>query len=82
MSADSWAVENWPLNVFPNDAKRARRVLREHRTELLEAGAISRVGRKIVVLGQRYQRWLEKRSAHVPGYICAANRARDIASQT
>jgi hypothetical protein len=73
----SWALKSWPPDVYPNGTDRARRVLREHRDELLAAGSLARVGRELVVIGSRYQRWLERRTAHVPVYVCHANRARE-----
>jgi hypothetical protein len=42
---------------------------RAYRDELLAAGALTRVGRELVVLGARYARWLESRACEVPGYI-------------
>jgi hypothetical protein len=34
----------------------------------MEHGAMVRVGREIVIVGQRYNRWLERQAANVPGY--------------
>lgn len=73
----SWDLEHWPSAVWPHSEGRARYVLRAHRDELIEAGALSRVGRELIVLGSRYTRWLEKRAAHVPGYEIAPNRPND-----
>jgi hypothetical protein len=70
----SWDLESWPKHVYPGTTGRARYIVRAHRDELLAAGAISRVGREIVVLGSRYARWLEGQSTRVPGYEIAANR--------
>lgn len=78
-SLDSWAVKSWPATVFPGSPGRGRRVVREHRNELLQAGAIVRVGRELVVIGARYQRWLEKQAANVADFECAANRGREVA---
>jgi hypothetical protein len=54
-------------------------VLRVHRHELLAAGALSRIGREIIVLGERYCRWLEKHTADVPGYQTPMDREPPIA---
>jgi hypothetical protein len=43
-------------------------VLRSYRNELLAEGALSRVGKRVVVLGKGYQRFLEKRIAEVSGF--------------
>ncbi len=64
----SWDLEHWPADVYPHSESRARWLLRTHRSELLEAGALTRVGRELVVLGARYSRWLERKAADVPGY--------------
>lgn len=72
----SWDLEHWPQHVFPHTPNRARYIVRSHRNELLRAGAISRVGRELVIVGARYARWLEQRASHVAGYECAANRNR------
>lgn len=73
----SWAIETWPTDVWPHSAGRARYVVRANRISLIEAGALSRVGREMVVLGDRYSRWLEKNTANVPGYECHANRVAE-----
>jgi hypothetical protein len=39
--------------------------VRVHRQELVAAGALSRVGRELVVLGARYVRWLERKAVDV-----------------
>jgi hypothetical protein len=70
----SWSINRWPADVYPGSPSRARYVVRVHRNELLHAGALSRVGRDLVVLGERYSRWLEKNCVNVPGYEIAANR--------
>lgn len=70
----SWSIEHWPEHVHPGTPTRARYLVRANRDSLLAAGAISRVGREIVILGGRYSRWLEKNTANVPGYEIAANR--------
>jgi hypothetical protein len=70
----SWPVSEWPANVYPNDAGRGRYITRCHRDDLVAAGALARVGRELVVIGDRYSRWLQKRSADVPGFEIAPNR--------
>lgn len=72
----SWDLEHWPPAVYPHSEGRARYLLRSRRDELMAAGALVRVGRELVVLGDRYTRWLQTRAAEVPGYESNANRAR------
>lgn len=70
----SWDLENWPAAVYPHRESRARYILRAHRDELILAGALTRVGRDLVVFGEAYARWLQKKAANVPGYVAAPNR--------
>lgn len=68
LAPHSWGLRNWPSTVWPHTEKKARYVVRANRTELVSVGALSRVGRELVVLGGRYTRWLECRASEVPGY--------------
>jgi hypothetical protein len=70
----SWSVEGWPVDVYPNAANRARYLVSKHRNDLLIAGALSRVGRELVVIGPRYLRWLESQAARVPDFEFGARR--------
>lgn len=70
----SWCITDWPSSVFPGNASSGGFVVRAHRDELLHAGAIARVGKRIVVLGARYDKWLQTKSADVPGYQIAPNK--------
>jgi hypothetical protein len=69
----SWSIENWPADMWPNTVDRARYVIRANKDSLLAAGALSRVGRELIIFGVRYQRWLERHAANVPDYEIAAN---------
>lgn len=75
----SWDVEHWPPTVYPHSGHRARYLIRAYRDELIREGVMSRVGRELVFLGARFNRWLEKRAAYVPGYEIAANRKAETA---
>lgn len=77
--AASWSIQTWPASVWPNDPVRARYLVRAQRDELMRAGALARVGRELVILGDRYGRWLQRQAANVPGYECPANRGRQTA---
>ena len=70
----SWGVDNWPETVFPNDPGRARYLIRANKTSLLEAGAIVRVGRALVVQGQPFAKWLASQAGRVSGYEIPPNR--------
>lgn len=73
ISLQSWAITDWPEGVYPGDPSRGRYIVRRHRLELLQAGAITRIGRDLVVLGDRYERWLQRKSTEVLNYECPAN---------
>lgn len=70
----TWDIPNWPPFVWPHEPGRARYVIRAFRDQLLQAGALVRVGRELVVIGDRYTRWLQRQAANVPGYESNANR--------
>ena len=70
----SWAIESWPAAVYPNTAERARYVVRAHRRALLDAGALVRIGRALVIVGAAYDRWLNSHGANVESFSIAANR--------
>lgn len=61
----SWGLATWPPSVYPNDPARARWILRSYRHELLAAGALTRSGKALVVLGRGYARWLAQRMPRV-----------------
>jgi len=73
----SWSIEDWPRDVFPGSPTKGRYLVRMYRSAMLEAGALARVGRSLVVIGARYGRWLEKSAAHVADFEIAPNRRND-----
>ena len=75
----SWSVNAWPGTVYPNQSNRGRYLVNTHRDELMAAGALVRVGRELVVMGQRYTRWLEKQASRVPDFEIAPNQPKDAA---
>lgn len=70
----SWDIEHWPAHVYPHTPNRGRYVVRAHRNELIDAGALIRVGRDLVVIGAPYTKFLAKRAEHVATYDIAPNR--------
>lgn len=69
----SWGLESWPADVYPHRPNRARYLVNSQRDSLMAAGALVRVGRELVVLGDRYTRWLERQASRVPGFEIAPN---------
>jgi len=68
-AAPSWDLEHWPDHVYPHSRERALYLVRTYRDELVSAGALTRIGRELVIIGDRYSVWLQKRSAKVKGFI-------------
>lgn len=64
----SWPVSKWPANVFPNEPADARNLIRFFRDELIAAKALTRVGRRLVVMGDRYDLWLRSRAGQVEAF--------------
>ena len=64
----SWAIDSWPTNVWPNSPQRGSYIIRKHRDALLECGALSRVGRILVILGSQYDEFLKARTTGVAGF--------------
>lgn len=64
----SWEIDTWPASVWPHDSGRAQWVCRAYRKQLIAAGALSRVGYRLVILGMQYTHWLESRVPEVSEY--------------
>lgn len=71
----SWAVTEWPQDIYPHTTAKARYIVRSHRDELVAAGALTRIGRDLVVFGAGYNAWLRKQAGKVAGFDIAPNRA-------
>jgi hypothetical protein len=72
----SWSIDTWPATVYPGTPKRARYFIRVHKTELFSAGALTRPGRELVIIGARFTRWLEAQVVNVPEFNIGAARVR------
>lgn len=70
----SWDLDSWPPHVYPGKPSRGRYIVRAHRDDLMLAGALTRVGREIVVIGSAYTKWLAKKAANVADFEIAPNR--------
>lgn len=76
-----WTFDNWPGDVFPYTARRARHLVRQHQAELLRAGALTRVGRTLVILGAGFQKWLASQTPRVTDFDVPANRPEHAAKR-
>ena len=61
----SWSLLNWPESVWPNDAERARWIVRAYRDQLLYHRALTRVGKRLVIMGDGWSRFLSARTKDV-----------------
>ena len=75
----SWSVKCWPDHVYPSSPANARYLVRANKDSLILEGALVRVGRELVIIGDRYVRWMQKKGSAVPGYECPANKGKAAA---
>jgi hypothetical protein len=61
----SWELRTWPPEIWPHNPSRAQWIGRAYRKELLAAGAMTRIGMKLVFIGAKYESWLERRANYV-----------------
>ncbi len=76
----SWLSSDWPGLVAPNRQSAANHLIRTHKDELIQCGALVRVGRNLVVLGEGYAQFLARKAKRVEGYEIAPNRAQSAES--
>jgi hypothetical protein len=69
----SWPINDWPAHVYPNRPSSGKYLVRAYRGELIKAGALTRIGRELVVLGEGYARFLAGRRERVEGYTIPPN---------
>jgi hypothetical protein len=80
----SWDLKSWKstaAHVWPHDEIAARRILRAHRAELQAAGALTRIGRNLVFLGNGYMKWLASQAAQVTEFDVPMNRPEHAAKR-
>jgi hypothetical protein len=75
----SWDIEHWPASVYPHSPSRARYLFKTHKLDLLDAGAVTRVGRELVFIGVGYNKFLAKLAKHVAGYEIPPNQQQSAA---
>jgi hypothetical protein len=76
----SWDIEHWPSAVYPHTSDKGRYLIRANRDSLLAAGALTRVGRDLVIIGAYFSKWLSSQAARVAPYEIAPNSRGDIAT--
>lgn len=57
----SWYVRDWEKvapHVAPNTLTAAKHLVRSNRDALVDAGALGRIGRELVIYGPPYSAWL------------------------
>lgn len=70
----SWCIEDWPSYVAPGNATRGRHLVRMHQNELIACGALTRIGRRLTILGVGYAVFLTKGMSRVQGFEIPPNR--------
>jgi hypothetical protein len=70
----SWLASEWVSGVAPNRQLAANHLIRTHRDELIACGALCRIGRNLVVIGEGYAQFLARKVKRVEGYQIAPNR--------
>jgi hypothetical protein len=68
-----WTFANWPTDVFPYSGPKGRHVVKQNQLALLRAGALTRIGRCIVIFGAGYSRWLASNAHRVVEFEVAPN---------
>jgi hypothetical protein len=76
----SWLVSDWPPHVSPNRCNAGRQLVRAHRAELIECGALVRIGRNLTIIGEGYAQFLARKAKRVQGYEIAPNRPDQVAA--
>jgi hypothetical protein len=71
----SWLVSDWPPHVAPNRPNAGKHLVRTHRAELIECGALCRVGRNLTIIGEGFAVFMARKMGRVSGYAIAPNRA-------
>jgi hypothetical protein len=73
----SWPVADWPATVYPNRSNAARWLVRSHKDDLMACGALTRINRELVILGEGYARFLARKIERVESFDAtrAANAA-------
>jgi hypothetical protein len=77
----SWPVSKWPAFVWPGDSTKGKRFCRTYVDELVAAGALTRMGRDLVVMGEPFTRYMLKNVAAVKDFDVPANRPQHIAKR-
>lgn len=70
----SWTPPDWPLHVYPGTERKGRYIIQQHREELVRLGALTRVGRDLVVIGRPYAAWVQTQGHRVVGFEIAPNK--------
>ena len=74
----SWPVSDWPQSVTPGNNRAARHLVRVNKAELMECGALCRVGRNLTIIGEGYAVFLARQMKRVDGFKIAAQGRRRL----
>jgi hypothetical protein len=72
---NTWTWGDWPPDVYPFNGTSGKRLIHKNEMALLKAGALTRVGHKMIVMGPGYMRWMALQAVRVNSeYEVPANR--------
>src|SRR5579862_3298068 len=77
----SWSVARWPGHVWPGDSVKGRRFCRTFVNELTECGALTRMGRDLVVMGGPFTEFMLKQREAVKDFEIPANKPEVLAKR-
>lgn len=77
----SWSVARWPSHVWPGDSTKGRRFVRTYEDQLIAAGALTRMGRDLVVMGGPYTAFMSAQRERVRDFDVPANRPEQLAKR-
>jgi hypothetical protein len=75
----SWCLQDWPKGVYPDRPSAARNLVRKHRSELVACGALTRVNRRLVILGAGFAVFLASKMSRVQGYFGPSSKPHESA---
>jgi len=77
----SWAVARWPAHVWPGDSVKGKRFCRTFVDELTKCGALTRMGRDLVVMGGPFTAFMQRQRAAVQDFEIPPNTEDELAKR-
>jgi hypothetical protein len=77
----SWSVSKWPAHVWPGDSTKGKRFCRTYEDALLAVGALTRMGRDLVVMGGPFTEFMRAQAHRVGDFEVPCNRPEHAAKR-